>query len=196
LALIDEFRKIIEDYLEHSEFTSASPGHTNVVKSIIYSYEPNENDIRAAADAPLEPEGRGTLPKFGPDVNIGQGKSIIGKISDPISAIDEFLPVAKLVPVVGAILGLPATLEILKRLMHAPGMPFDPRYKRDLPSESVASIDRELKSEIRQGIVLLRITSSKTQRGEVGIGQTGQVGLTGVPIYDQDLEAFQKGVVG
>ena len=196
MTLIDEFRKIVEDYLENTEFTSASPGFTNRAKQIIYSYEPDEENLVLPFQDPQDPEGQGALPtSSGSSFGLGSGKKIVGGISDPTNIISEFFPIAKLIPVIGLVLGAPAMLVILKKLMTAPGMPFDPRFKRDLQGEAVASWDRDDKALIRQGKLIIRITSSKTQRGELGVGQTGLVGLTGITRYDQEFEAFKKGVV-
>ena len=198
MALIDEFRKIIEDYLEHSEFTSASPGFTNRVKQVIYSYEPDENSLVIPFTEPQEAQGEGSF-GGGSAGDIGGlviGSSIIRGAGNPGGlAAGAFGSISKLIPIVGLILGAPAMLVILKKLMTAPGMPFDPRFKRDLQGEAVASWDRDDKALIRQGKLIIRITSSKTQRGELGVGQTGSVGLNGITRYDQEFEAFKKGVV-
>lgn len=189
---IEIIRLMIEDYLRSSKFTSASPGATNVVKELAYTYEPELSGLVPAEEGKaLEPSDSS---KIGPDaLDVGVASSVLQKVQNPSSILSS-AEIARFIPIIGTILALPATAELLKRILTAPGMPFDPRFKRDIREEIMPTASRPLKAKIRQGIILVKITSTPTQRGEQ-IGQTGEVAITGIARYDQNYEAFQKGVL-
>jgi len=196
MGLLEEIRKIIEDYFSNSTFTSANPRHTNVVRDIVYSYEPDEAALRAEGEPqePVEPIPSGNLPG-GSAIDIRTGRTVAGGLSNPLNLLEKLFPIAKLIPIIATILAIPATIEVLRRIMHTPGFPLDPRFRRDIQDEVISSLERADKAKLRQGLIIIRITANKAQRGEQGIGQTGQVGITGIARYDQDYESFQKGVL-
>jgi len=138
----------------------------------------------SASDKGLEPSGALSTISTG-----------VSGVKDPLGVVTKILPVARLIPVIGAILATAAMARQIRELLLAPGGPFDIRFRRDIQNEVLSTFDREEKASIRQGLTIIRITSSKTLRGEQGIGQTGQVGITGIARYDNDFEAFQKGVI-
>jgi len=107
---------------------------------------------------------------------------ILGAAANILPPVAIALMVAQLIPVIFAAL-------------QGPGGPFDRRFKRDISGEVLSATEREEKASIRQGLTLVRITSTPTFRGEAGIGQTGQVGINGIARYDNDFESFQKGVL-
>jgi len=116
-------------------------------------------------------------------------------ISDPTSLFADATQITKLIPIIGVLLAAPGFALMIRNLLLSPGMPFDPRFRRDIGSEVLSTVEREEKAGLRQGLVIVRITSTPTLRGEQGVGQTGQVGLTGIARYDNDFESFQKGIL-
>lgn len=196
--LVEEIRKMIEDYLSNTEWTSASPGFINRISRISSTYDPDPIEMSPESTEPIEPEQPGgKVGGFGP-ADIG-GLSIVRSgvsgVKNPIGAVTKFIPIAKLIPIIGTIIAAPIIIQQLAELLQAPGMPFDKRFRRNLSEESLSSVERDEKAGLRQGLTLVRITSTKTFRGERGIGQTGQVGITGIARYDNDFESFQKGVL-
>jgi len=119
----------------------------------------------------------------------------VSAIKNPTSLLMDATQITRLIPIIGVLLAAPAFAMMIRNLLIAPGGPFDPRFRRDIGGEVLSSVEREEKAGIRQGFTIVRITNSPTQRGTFGIGQTGQVGLTGITRYDQNFEEFQKGVL-
>jgi len=119
----------------------------------------------------------------------------VGAINDPASFFLSATNITKLIPIITTLIAAPAFAMMIRNILIGPGMPFDPRFRRDIGGEVLSTVEREEKAGLRQGLVIVRITSTPTLRGEQGIGQTGQVGLTGIARYDNDFESFQKGIL-
>ena len=215
MGLLVEIRRIIEDYLNNTTWTSASPNHTNTRKDISYSYEPDPASLDDSSE-PFEPtqlpqsqDVKGQATGIDPsDFTRRQGKQGVtftpGEVStvdilhagsiakNPLGFFNKIGGLAKMIPIITAIIAIPASIKLIADLLRAPGGPFDIRFKRDIQDEIFQSVERDTKAKIRQGLTLIRFTSSPTLRGEMGVGQTGQVGLTGIARYDQDFEEFRK----
>ncbi len=194
MGKIEEIRKMIEDYLHNSTFTSASPGFTNVARDVIYTFEPDPAEFDDAGEPldPTQPIKAGSESAFLPGSTKADLLSLQNIQSGPSGLLSKLGGLAKLVPVISAIVLAPTLVKKLADFLRAPGMPFDVRFKRDIQNEVLQSFERDQKAKIRQGVIFVRITSSPTLRGENGIGQTGQVGITGMARYDMDFEAFKK----
>lgn len=193
MSLLIELRRIIEDYFKNTTFTSANPTHTNIVRDLAYSYEPDEQALLEDKQPkePTQPMKSGNA-----DPNIqSQARKITASIKNPLGALEEFLPLAKLIPIISGIILLPEIITKIVELLRSPGFLFDVRFKRDIQNEVLQTFERNEKAKIRQGLTLIRITSSPTLRGENGIGQTGRGIDLNMARYDQDFEAFRKGVI-
>lgn len=191
MTFIQEVRRVIEDYFENSTWTSASPAATNLIKDIKFSYEPDFSDVIPQDNGAQPP----TLPgQEGAGDGTGIARSILSGINDPIGSFKNLGALTKLIPIIGTLVTAPEIIMRIRDILTDPGGPFDVRFKRDIHDEVLSSVERDEKSRLRQGLTIVRITSTPTFRGESGVGQTGQVGISGIARYDNDFEAFQKGL--
>jgi len=206
-------RQMIENYFLGAEFTSSagdSPkinrtlnlpdvsGFGDIMDSAVRTAvlrHMEENNLIGGGESGIS-EG---LPIGGKGKTAGLASSIPGTVRSATSTVQNPMSAAtsliSLLPQAAIITMAISMVPVIINELQKPGMPFDRRYKRDVPGEVLSSVEREEKAGIRQGLTIVRITSSPTSRGETKIGQTGQVGLTGIPRYSNDFEAFQKGVI-
>ncbi len=193
---LSEIKLLIEDYLRNSTWSSASPAFTNTAKNITHTFEPTPDIERQGIAEPLPPEQAG-LGSFDTNVQTGISKvqQALRSGKNPLGAITGITQIAKFIPHIAIALAALGIAKQIRDLLIGPGGPFDVRFRRDIQEEVLSSVEREEKANIRQGLVIVRITSTPTLRGESGVGQTGAVGLTGIARYDGEFESFQKGVL-
>jgi len=189
-----DIKLLIEDYLRNTTWSSASPAFTNVVKDISHTFEPTPDIEREGMEEPF-PQDQAGLGTFGPSNAGGVLSTVSGSLNNPVAAVTGVARgLMKFIPHIAIALAALGIAKQIRDLLIGPGGPFDIRFRREIQDEVISSVEREEKAKIRQGLVILRITSSPTLRGEQGIGQTGQVGITGIARYDNDFENFQKGL--
>ena len=193
MPLVEEIRRIVEDYLQNSRWTSASPGHINTLLHLISTYEPNPDDLLIGRE-PLEPRQPPGPKPITSDVSPSSLLQLPHKVSDPQSIFLDSQMLARMVPFIAVALAAPATIKLIAEALQAPGSPFDSRFKRVIQNEIATAVERDLKQKISQGIVMVRISSSPGFRGEAAVGQSGLPAMKGSSLYDSEFERLSKGL--
>ncbi len=185
--LQDQIRSMIEDALNNSTWTSASPGHTNTIKKVTFSFESplddGINEIIPETDVGRETQDSNETVARYKDSGVEDvsrfSQEQIGNLNAFVRSPFQFVlgvfsrGLVRGVGVAALFIAIGKLIEAVINEMFAPGRPFEVQFRQVAQQEILKFTEAREQAEIRQGFRQIIVTTIGGLRGSSAAGQIG-----------------------